>query len=222
MLWNEHRCSTHFQLSVLHTRYVNPFFYNKNELGQPKRNWIDIPIPLTKRNDLPTKEHNRLTGPYRRNYTLYYRNKFNCYVPYVDDKKRSDIASMKFEEYGKSNKNFRQARLELRNIRQKIDHTNKNNNALGFISRLRRQAAQCDFRRTKNKEEAICELNEWILSGTMYPEVQKELPAEDKKNDTRKKKSQTKNYAIDTKSKTKTQRFSRWKVILFFLPFIQY
>ena len=112
--------------------------------------------------------------------------KFNSWGLSDDDKKRPDIVWKKFEEYGQSNQNFRVARLALRNVNQKIDsNTNEPETMDEFISRLRLQAAQCDFRKTKHRDEFNSEFDktliERIIAGTIYLEVQKQLLAKDKK-----------------------------------------
>ena len=77
------------------------------------------------------------------------RVKFNSWG-LSTEKKRPDIVCEKFEKYGKSNQNFRVARLALRIINQKIDNnTNELETMDKFISRLCLQAAQYNFLRTK-------------------------------------------------------------------------
>ena len=68
-------------------------------------------------------------------------------------------------------------------------NTNEPETTDGFVSRLRLQAAYCEFLKTKRREEYNSEFDkrliEQIIAGTIYPEVQQKLPGEDfLKNDT--------------------------------------
>ena len=112
--------------------------------------------------------------------------KFNSWALSKDDRKDPEKVWERFEEYRKSNQNFRVARLSLRNIKQNCDSaTNDPEPTDEFISRLHLQSAQCCFKSTKAADETNSELNERVIeqliAGTCLPEVQKDLLAKDNK-----------------------------------------
>ena len=76
--------------------------------------------------------------------------KFNSWGLSEEDKINPEKIWECFLEYGKESKNFRINRLTLRNLKQKIDPvSNQPEMAEDFVSRLRLQADQCNFRRKK-------------------------------------------------------------------------
>lgn len=115
--------------------------------------------------------------------------KFNSWGLSDDHKKDPAKVWEKFNDYGKSNQNFRVARLALRNINQ-IKIKNPLTEELEpesideYMSRLRLQAAQCDFDTVVPDDRVNSELDErlieQLIAGTLYSDVQKDLLAEDK------------------------------------------
>jgi hypothetical protein len=112
--------------------------------------------------------------------------KFNSWGLSDDDKKDPKEVWKKFEDYGKSNQNFRVARLSIQNMKQLavVEPNEEEEPVDEFMSRLRLQTRLCDYRTKVVEGETNCELDEklieLLIAGTLYTDVQKELLAKDK------------------------------------------
>ena len=92
---------------------------------------------------------------------------YNSWGLVGDDKKSSTVVWEKLETQLKPRANFRVARLYLQRYVQQ-----EKESADDFVSRLRLQAYDCEFRDDVDLQERVIEQ---FVAGTKYPELQKEL-----------------------------------------------